>query len=264
MENLVKKYLNYNTGDSKHYHKELEIRFGTRGKFITKHQYDNVLKKLQSVGFYLVNNEGLHLLRIMNQYDPNIKQISNIRTEIRNLENIQYYCKHNRVPEQKDAVIFQKKFNMKENNNPVKPFDNNDFNFRVSFQIEDNIYYNSTLISNLLERWEQIPKSYRFMNRVELKHHELPFICHLSIVKSSKKLKNGSYVYEKNIRNVDLFNKRETYEIEIEIDHEKLTRFSSKIDFETLISNMKKMIKYVLCGLQNTNTLYPIINKIKK
>ena len=111
MENLVKKYLNYNTGNSKQYHKELEVRFGTRGKYITKDQYDNVIKKLQSVGFYLMNTEGSHLLRIMNQYDPNMKQISNIRTEIRNLENIQYYCKHNRIPEKKDAVIFQKKFN---------------------------------------------------------------------------------------------------------------------------------------------------------
>ena len=94
------------------------------------------------------------------------------------------------------------------------------------------------------------------MNRVELKHPELPFICHLSIVKSSHKMKNGSYVYEKNIRNVNLFNKRESYEIEIEVDYEKLTRFTSKVDFDSLISNMKKMIKYVLCGLQNTN--YPV------
>ena len=256
MENLVKKYLNYNTGDTKHYHKELEVRFGTKGKFITKDQYDNVLKKLKSVGFYLTNNEGLHLLRIMNQYDPNMKQLSNIRTEIRNLENIQYYCKHNRIPEKKDSVIFQKKFNMKENNNPVKPFDNDDFNFRVSFQIEDNIYYNSTIISNLLEKWEQIPKAYRFMNRIELRHNSLPFICHLSIVKSSKKLRNGTYVYEKNIRNVDIFNMRETYEIEIELDHDALTKYSSKINFDELIGQIKKVIKYILCGLQNTN--YPV------
>ena len=259
MENLVKKYLNYNTGNSKQYHKELEVRFGTRGKYITKDQYDNVIKKLQSVGFYLINTEGSHLLRIMNQYDPNMKQISNIRTEIRNLENIQYYCKHNRIPEKKDAVIFQKKFNMKENNQKVVPFDNNDYNFRLSFQIEDDIYYNSAIISNLLEIWEQIPKSYRFMNRIELKHNTLPFICHLSIVKSSKKLKNGSYVYEKNIKNVNLFNQRETYEIEIELDHKKLTQYDNRIDFELLMTNLRKMIKYILCGLQNTN--YPVSYK---
>ena len=259
MENLVKKYLNYNTGNSKQYHKELEVRFGTRGKYITKDQYDNVIKKLQSVGFYMMNSEGSHLLRIMNQYDPNMKQISNIRTEIRNLENIQYYCKHNRIPEKKDAVIFQKKFNMKENNQKVVPFDNNDYNFRLSFQIEDDIYYNSAIISNLLELWEQIPKSYRFMNRIELKHNTMPFICHLSIVKSSKKLKNGSYVYEKNIKNVNLFNQRETYEIEIELDHKKLTQYDNRIDFELLMTNLRKMIKYVLCGLQNTN--YPVSYK---
>ena len=100
--------MNYKTGDSNHYQKELEVRFGTKGKYINKHQYDNVLRKLQSMNFYPMSMNGEHLLRIMNQYDPNHKQITNIRTEIRNLENIQYYCKHNRLPEKKEVLVFQK------------------------------------------------------------------------------------------------------------------------------------------------------------
>ena len=65
------------------------------------------------MNFYPMSMNGEHLLRIMNQYDPNHKQITNIRTEIRNLENIQYYCKHNRLPEKKEVLVFQKKFKMK-------------------------------------------------------------------------------------------------------------------------------------------------------
>ena len=51
---------------------------------------------------------------------------------------------------------------MKKNNNRVDPFTNEDFNFRVSFQIEDNIYHNSSIISTLLEKWEQLQKVLSF------------------------------------------------------------------------------------------------------
>ena len=254
MDNIINKYLNYKAGDSKQYHKELEVRFATRGKSISREQYDNVVRKLRSVGFYAANTNGEDLLRIMNQYDPSNKAVSNIRTEITGIEHIQYYCKHNRIPEHKGSVKFQKKFNLKENGKNFHPYTNTDFNFRVSFQIEDNIYNNSAIVNTLLEKWEQMPKSFRYMNRIEYRHAKLPFVCHLSIVKSSHKLRDGSYTYEKNIKNVDLFNQREHYEIEIEAlnDLVALENYTT----ETLMSEMKKMIKYILCGLQNTN--YPV------
>ena len=256
MDNIINKYLNYKAGDSKQYHKELEVRFATRGKSISREQYDNVVRKLRSVGFYAANTNGEDLLRIMNKYDPSNKAVSNIRTEITGIEHIQYYCKHNRIPEHKGSVKFQKKFNLKENGKNFHPYTNTDFNFRVSFQIEDNIYNNSAIVNTLLEKWEQMPKSFRYMNRIEYRHAKLPFVCHLSIVKSSHKLRDGSYTYEKNIKNVDLFNQREHYEFyNRKKDPHELKNQINNPEYQSIISDMQKALKDQLKTLSDSDPI---------
>ena len=50
---------------------ELEVRFGTnprKGKFISKVDYDNVIKKLLSCGFMCDNMAGITMLRISSEY----------------------------------------------------------------------------------------------------------------------------------------------------------------------------------------------------
>ena len=74
---------------------ELEARFGT-GKPITQIQFEAVIAKLKSLGFTLENMTGTYRLTIQSEYeDPNTgyTKISNIRTEISGLANIQEYCK---------------------------------------------------------------------------------------------------------------------------------------------------------------------------
>ena len=82
---------------------ELEIKFGTMqgSKPISKLEYDNVINKLISIGFNVNNIDGLNgenMLRITNEYvdkqTGNIR-MSNIRTEINGLTDIQEYCKTN-------------------------------------------------------------------------------------------------------------------------------------------------------------------------
>ena len=49
---------------------ELEIRFGTRNiKTINKISFDNVIKKLKSLGYYSNNELGTHLLKIQNEFE---------------------------------------------------------------------------------------------------------------------------------------------------------------------------------------------------
>jgi len=257
-ESLVEEFLNYNQ-ESKQFEKELEVRFGTKGKVIKREDFENVIKKITSCGFICKDSNGKHIMRIMNEYNKNDASVSNIRTEIENIENIQHFCKFNRPPDN-NFVKFQKKFNIKKDDIKILPHMNNDYNFKLSFQIEDNIHRQSPIIqSQLLEKWEQMAKSYRHMNRLEFMNQDItnPIKYHLSIVKSSNKKNTGEYVYEKNIRNVDIFNKKESYEIEIEIDNNVLKTYPQTK--EELIALLKKNIKYVLCGLQNTN--YPVSYK---
>ena len=63
--------------------KELEIRFGTKKNFITRIDYDNVIKKLINLGFECLNKDGEYFLRIQNEYLSNRGiSLSKVRTEI--------------------------------------------------------------------------------------------------------------------------------------------------------------------------------------
>ena len=265
LDSLTEKYVEYKQTTDQ-FQKELEVRFGTRGKDIKRNEFENVINKLQSCGYINTNPEGIHMLRIMLKYNEEETSITTIRSEIQNIENIQQFCKTNRLPNS-SGVSFQKKLNVKKDGVKLLPYINNDYLFKVSFQIEDNIHSQSQLIqTKLLERWEQIPKSYRHMNRLVLKSSDEtnPLVFHLTIIKSSEKNSKGEYVYEKNIRNVNLFDKPETYEIEIEINNEIVSK--QMITSEQLAIHMRKGIKQVLCGLQNTN--YPVpykqLNAVKR
>ena len=82
---------------------EFEVRFGTRNiKNVTKIDYDNVVKMLLNYGFE-VSDKELYMLRIQNEYVDKTtykSKISNLRTEINGLSNIQEYCKSNKLPEE--------------------------------------------------------------------------------------------------------------------------------------------------------------------
>ena len=80
---------------------ELEVRFGTKGiRPLTKIDYDNVIKKIKSLGFTSVNEQGNYMLRIQNDFlDQNSgrTKLSNIRAEIVGIEAIQEYCNSNDI-----------------------------------------------------------------------------------------------------------------------------------------------------------------------
>ena len=82
-----------NSKNNKYSETEMEAKFGTRGvRRLTKLDYDNVVKKLYSLGFVPDNNEGAYTLKI----DPEQLDIrtgtfksSRIRIEIESIANIQ-------------------------------------------------------------------------------------------------------------------------------------------------------------------------------
>lgn len=76
---------------------ELEVRFGTKGKRITKIDFDNVIQKLLSAGFE-IEDPALYLLRVQTEYYDKITgkiKTSNIRTEIDSFYGVQNYCRSN-------------------------------------------------------------------------------------------------------------------------------------------------------------------------
>ena len=259
LDALIELYLDNKTELGNYEMGEFEVRFGTRGvKPITKIDHDNVVKKLVSLGFQ-VKPKGKYMLRIQNEY-TDIKsgttRLSNVRTEIEGLNNIQNYCKTDRLPENLEEapyIRFEQKFLFKKGSTTYYPVNFDDFNFRVAFNVEKVWGNNAGLIRDLVKSWGQNKKIYRFINRYSLEHPDFPMRVDISIVKDSHR-EGRSYIPEYNIAASGVFDSAEKYEIELEVDEIKMIYTHQTSPGFTVM--LKKMIKYVLCGLQETN--YPI------
>lgn len=237
---------------------ELEVRFGTKGiKYLTKNDYDNVIKKLKSLNFQTLDSNGEYRLTIQNEFlDKNTGKFMmdrNTRTEIYGLSAIQHYCKTNNINEimknNPNSVKFTKKeLVLDAKKNKVFPVNFDDFNFRVSYQIENKAPKARNFI---LQNWAKTKKTFRYLNRVSFYHEEYPVLFDLSIVKQSEKDKKY-YTLE----DADLFKKQEIYEIELEIDNKRIgpgTKFNNPV---SILNALRICIKIVLSGLQGTN--FPI------
>ena len=239
---------------------ELEVRFATRGKnIISRIQFDNVIKKLKSLGFYSNNENGVNTLKIQNEFiDKNTGQtkISNLRTEIQGLSNIQKYCQTNTLENIPDhSINFNfKSFIKKKNNQNLFPVNINDFNCRVSCQFEKNQVKTSRMVQEALGDWDNSKKIFRMMNRVSFIHDDFPIRFDLSIVKTNTRKGKNLIATYKFLESNCLIN-TESYEIEIEFNNDKVKN-SSFNNIDALTKILKKNMKFVLSGLQNTN--YPI------
>ena len=266
-DNLVKTYW-ANTPyikDLKKNH-ELEVRFGTRGiKPLTKIDFDNVIRKLKSLGFTCPNEQGSYMLRIHNEFLDSATgrfKMSNIRTEIKGFHGIQEYCKHNDIKKLMSnsdsvfAVEFYKKMQyLKESGESVYPVNFDDFNFRVSYQTEERIKTQSGIIQGLVNNWDKSKKTFRYINRVTFSHPDIPINVDISIVKSSS-LENRREKPVYTTGDSGVFQNPEVYEIELEVNNAVMGPGTNIDTPESLLASIRKAIKYVLMGLQGTN--FPI------
>jgi hypothetical protein len=239
---------------------ELEIRFGTRNIYpISKMDYLNVIKSLIGQGFELVKDD-LYLLRIQNElFDEKLarKKISNIRTEIEGLYNIEDYCKKNNILSllANGHVSFTQKSYLVTSEETLYPVNQDDLNLRVSLQVENNLNESSEDIQYLTTTWNEHKKIFRYLKRARLIHKDIPIFIDLSIVKTSKKDKTF-YIPQYDFQSAEVIESAEQYEIELEIDNNRIKEipiFQSPLE---LLKSIKQTIKFVLCGLQQSN--FPI------
>ena len=239
-------------------YKELEVRFGTRGiKPLTKNDYDNIIIKLKSLGFTCDDNIGLYSLRIQNELLDTTSgtfKMSNIRTEIEGIDNISKYCNTNSISYMRNIKFTKKMPARNEKDEILKTVNNDDWNFRISLQNEIVKKSNKYMVNN----WKTSKKTFRYINRVTFIHPNYPVNVDISIVKNSSK-DGRDYKKFTNIQDSGVFTSPETYEVELEIQNSNIgpgTNFNSA---KLILEMLKKVIKWVLSGLQNTN--YPISYK---
>jgi len=256
--NLIKLY--YQSSPFSHSNKnhELEVRFGTRGiKPLNKNDYDNVIKKLKSLGFSSINEVGTSSLKIQSEYlDKNTGKfkLSNTRVTINDLFQIQKYCKTNDLKsiynDNLNAVTFVNKNNIFIDNKKVFPVNFDEFNFRVSYQVEENISMSSK--NFILQNWDKNKKMFRFLNRVTFTHPDYPINVDISITKFNGDIYKKTYTVEES----NVFNSPERIEIELEVDNNKIGPYTQFDTPDKILEALRKVIKFVLSGLQNTN--YPV------
>jgi len=259
-----------NRAEAKYSKFEMEAKFGTRGiKPITKLDYDNVVKKLKSIGFISANEVGTYSLKIQPEFidvrTGDIKTTSDFdrfRIEIEGLTSIQEYCKTNDLKlindKHSSSVTIMRKTDVKpdsSSNNTVSSANFDDFNFRVSLKNEETISKVGKIGLEIFSNWDRSKKVFRYINRVTFIHRDnsIPFQFDLSIVRNSNKNERGWLIPTSTIDESNVFDNPELYEIEIEVLPVAKVSYKTPQD---LSSNLQKMVKNVLSGLQRTN--YPI------
>jgi hypothetical protein len=264
-ENIMKQFYSnnpfiYSIGEI---NQELEVKFGTKGiKPLTRNDYDNVIKKLKSFGFNTTDSVGNYYLRINCEYLDSMSgkfKLSDIRTEISGIHSIQEYCSNNDISEtikqNYTSVTFEsKKIAMDEKKQRIFPVDFNDFNFRVTYSTETTV--KRGIRSYIIESWKKSKKIFRYLNRVTFTHPDYPFNVDISIVKNGNTQEDGQMKRVYTTQESNVFNNQEIYQIEIEVDNTKIGPGTSFNSPKLILESLRKVIKFVLGGLQGTN--YPI------
>jgi hypothetical protein len=271
LDNISLAYLNSQDGRFNIY--EMEAKFGTRGiRPISKIDYDNVIKKLLSLGYVTNNKNGIYSLRIQPEFldvktgkFKTSSDFERFRIEVSGLDNISEYCKTNDIRlinnSNANSVSIMRKLDLiinKEENIRLQSANFDDFNFRVTIKNEESISKSGKIGMDIFDNWLKSRKVFRYINRVKLNPPlnsgiNNAFSVELSIVRSSNKDERGWMTKTYNIEDSNVFHNTETYEIEIEVLRSAKYMYKTPQELSNALQNI---VKHVLCGLQKTN--YPI------
>jgi len=246
---------------------ELEVRFGTKGiKQLTKNDYDNVVKVLKSFGFTTFFPEGINYLRVRCEFLDSSSgrfKMSDVRTEMSGLDSIQLLCKSNDIANvyghyPRHVKFIHKRPFITPEKEFVRPVNFDDFNFRVNYALE--VKSTKNVENYVIDNWKKSKKEFRYLNRVTFSHPDYPVIVEISITKSGNmgKDKRGfnHIIPVYTVEESNIFNNKETYEIEIEVNNDKIGHSTKFKIAEDIANTVRKVIKYILIGLQGT--MYPI------
>ena len=245
---------------------ELEVRFGTlSNKFIRKDHFDRIIQYLLSVGFVVEGDPNQYLLRVSMERSP-------VRIEIRGIDAIQRYCRNETIIHEVGGNIvlmngiqlIRKSHKRDDTNQPIFPANVNDYNFRLSYDIELPVRMEE--INDIISQFSTSRKRYRHIKRIVLKHPEYPELeVDCSVVKTAEGMgltDDRVKLFKPSMREL-----RDNYEVEIEIqkqaievgDYQDTYNKSSYMKHPVFLrvkQRVQKVIKYILSGWQNTN--YPV------
>lgn len=270
MSNQLKEYIDFTLNDPRNL--ELEVRFGTIGRKISRIQFDTIIEYLKSKNFSYTPTPN-ESLRIQSEYlDEKLgrNRISNIRCEINGTSLIKDYCQNESIQQDenrlKQGIVFNQKMFVKHTSGQVmRPINVNDFNFRVGLNEEKRLTMKSGILRQQVQDWNDKKKIYRMIQRYSFTHNDYPYLrIDMSVVRSSKKNTKNNMIPTYTIKESNVFLNNPEYEIEIELIKDTIFRrqdlyeMSMKDIVNTVTESLKKVIKYVLSGMQGSNFPIPV------
>lgn len=236
---------------------------------ISKTEFDRVVEQLSHLNFSTDNSSGNYSLRI------NI-QDKKERVEINGMDLVQEYCRTNSIKQllstptilSSQSSINKIKITEK-TPAPLKDIPHNidfdDFGFRVAYNMEEDISLttSSQKTDEIISSWNNLKKTFRYLNRVRFTHPEYPIFADMSIVRSSSLLQsNHKYKPTNTIQESGTLTNSDKYEIELEIDNSRVGTGTNYDTAEKLLVVLRKCIRVILGAFQNSN--YPLSFSKKK
>ena len=218
----------------------------------------NILKRLkgQSIFRKEITKE------VLNIYFASDTKFSSIRATIDSNHAIKVYCsKDNPKSSSKSSfpsknISFINKKIYKINNKNAR-LDMRDYSIRFNLKRESPLEKDSTLIQEILTKWETLPKKFRYKKIYSFITKDNQFQIDLSIVRSSNNTK-----FFKNVETSKVFINKQEYEVEVEYIGNKLPRDkSSKQDDNQYKSILNEMYKYIGIIMQVLQRSFYIIGK---
>jgi len=246
---------------------ELEVRFGTRNlKHVastTKIDSDNVIKTLLSAGFVMEKTDD-YTLKISSEVVDAASgkpAMSNIRTEIAGLHNIQLYCKTNSLDKVHPVFVQKTAVQRDDGADDILPLNFDDFNFRLSLQKEKQFAESSTTAKTVVTPWRSSRKTFRYISRSTFRNPAFPFVVDMSIVKESRRDNAGSgsgnhMIPTHTFTESQVTESQPKYEIEIEVLNDAVGQGTAFNTTKKLADALRACIKTVMSGLQGTH--YPV------
>ena len=223
-----------------------------------------LLKKIKSSNF--TQESDIYSLKIASQFsskETGKTKESNVRTEINGFASVQKYCNNNILSDDLRPEFLQKNSYKDSKGDWINGVFIKDYNINVKLQEEIQFDSNHHFGKKIISEWKDVKKTFRYLNRISFTHNEFPVRIDMSIVKESNKeeiefrgRKQLKLKPEYTIESSNVFNNPEKYEIEIELLNKKVGAGTEYNNVSKISNMLKKIIKYVLSGLQNTN--YPI------
>lgn len=209
---------------------ELELRLNTKNKS----EFERIYSELLHYGFR--RDAEKHILK-STFYKPT-ETTQFVRSEIEGLANIKAFCNNNILPEN---TVHIKKENMYKTTT----------DYAMNIIMCKELPVSKSTIEEVYSNWKGSKKTFRLMTRLTLTHPAMPgLFVDMSIVKMKQNALNFS--------ECGIFEQDEIYEVELEVAEK-----NKKLDTITELANdIKKTIKYILCGKDDTS--FPITEKVKR